>query len=494
MEALVYPNNPTMNCRRRWSRHRRWFVLILLTVLTGCQSSQGPSRPETVLRRSGDEWIEVNPQRMTRDLQLFASEFSAEVAGTASEIASSTKDRRIREMSLVWRIKTIPIIDMATLIPDPRQGLIAMWLITAEQQGYLSEGRGRNIFGDQQHLAIAAATSLEARIEEVAYRYFTEEQVAEAIQDVQEFTEESPVMSVFNLHDPMAINSGNMDDDGIGGILAAPLAPFRALGGIGDAPTELHRISLVMMAFSRMVEQQPERVRWQMELAMLELESGETLTTVRNSMDRASKGIDSFAKTAEELPTRLREEIDLALDSLDERHEKLAESLTQAEQVSDDLRAASESIVRVTTMADDRLDDIRAFVKQTDETAAAWQGTSQEVNVLIKSIDGMMIGMRENRREDAPPFDINDYTKTATELHKASAEINAILTGIQSADLSGLMQQLDDSSRNTIDYAQASMNVLVDKITWRVILILGVLLGILMAYRVVTTKLATRGG
>ena len=137
----------TPRCVRR-KRVICWLLVTVSVIIAGCKSSSQSRRPTSIQMRSGDEWREVDPQRMTRDLQLFVSEFASEVSGTASEIASTTKDRRIREMTLMWRLKTIPIIEMAILIPDPRQTLVAMWLITAEQEGYLSTGRGRDIFGD----------------------------------------------------------------------------------------------------------------------------------------------------------------------------------------------------------------------------------------------------------------------------------------------------------------------------------------------------------
>lgn len=496
--------NRERGARTPGSRRGRWRLMaaagaisgaaLLIVTGAGCESPPaGP--PETVQMRVGqgdeEEWREVSATQMTRDLQIFANEFSAEVAGTAGEIAAATRDRRVREASLLWRIRTIPVAEAAVLIPDPRQALVAMWLLCAEQRQYLVEGRGRTIFGEHQHLAAAAVEALEDRILDVARRYYSDEQVNEALEQVELFAEQSPVVAIFELYDPLSIDQVE-EVNAIGSLLSIPLVPFQAVENIGSTAQEIYRVSLTALAFTRMIEKLPERIRWQAELMMLEFESGDTLTELRRSMAEASSSMASFSRTAEALPVSLRQEFETALESLDAQQAALGQTVERAAVAAADVRAATDNVQTLAGVWNDRLGETRELVQETTDTAMALQQSAGAVRKLIESIDQMMIGARENRREDAPPFDVTEYARAAEEIGKASAELNALLRDTQAADFSGLLVQYDEATRATLDYAQERTEVIVDTITVRLVILLAAIVVIVVLYRIIAARSARR--
>ncbi len=160
----------------------RVFVVMLAAAIasspgcTGQRSRSGGSNP------SGKPELQrgFNAAALRSDLYDFADEFTAQVAGVASEIAGASPDRTVREATLIFKSRLIPHFQSLIVDDDPREALINAWTTCVQVRIYLTEGRGQAIFGAAQATAVSMIQDLEARILSIALSHAPEPMVTEA--------------------------------------------------------------------------------------------------------------------------------------------------------------------------------------------------------------------------------------------------------------------------------------------------------------------------
>ena len=161
--------------------------IALSIVLAGCQMT----------RRAAVKTTPVHVKHLRSSLLFFSDRFSAVISATADDIASQTDDRIVREMTLRWKLRTIPSLQDVVLVEDPRDGFLDAWMICARQRIYLEEGGGKNAFGDNQRLAVEAARRLEAEIVEIGRALYSESDLTEARKEIAAFAEGYPMKGRF---------------------------------------------------------------------------------------------------------------------------------------------------------------------------------------------------------------------------------------------------------------------------------------------------------
>ena len=101
----------------------------------------------------------------TSQLQLRAFEMgrnlSTLIEQAADSITALTADPVIRRNALLWKISGVPLVQEAALRNDPQVATVDLLAFTVQQRDYLTTGSGRNSFGAQQPIAVAAAREAE---------------------------------------------------------------------------------------------------------------------------------------------------------------------------------------------------------------------------------------------------------------------------------------------------------------------------------------------
>jgi len=95
---------------------------------------------------------------------------SSIVETTADTIAARSANPVVRRNALQWKISATPLIEEASLRPDPVVATADLWGFTIQLSDYVTQGDGREAFGDQQQLAVAATDSLKHVMGDVAGR------------------------------------------------------------------------------------------------------------------------------------------------------------------------------------------------------------------------------------------------------------------------------------------------------------------------------------
>ena len=80
-------------------------------------------------------------------------------------------------------------------------------------------------------------------------------------------------------------------------VVDVPLSPFRALAGAGDTPGAVREFNLIAREFVRTAELLPERLRWQIELLLYDVEERQVIETALSTDGRI--GVQWRPKVAE---------------------------------------------------------------------------------------------------------------------------------------------------------------------------------------------------
>ncbi len=442
---------------------RRMRIAIpLALLLAGCAG--GPKeQPETVLSPQAAEAAaelgtgRVDPVRLRSHLLIFADRFNAELSGTGTTIAERTDDPVVREQTIRWRIRFIPLIYIAVRDPDPRAAYLeALTLCVRMRQG-LEVGDGKAWFGDEQQLAVECARRLVADLVAVGEEFFPKETIEKATRDVESFAIRLPEVQIAGASIARSAEAGK-SGSGLDAVLSVPMAPVSGLAGVGDTPSSIVYAAQSATQLGQVVEGLPEQTRWQMELLFLELGSLQGVTDVRRDLTRVSESIASIAATAETLPQDVQKQVAKTLD----------EARTTIREVDTSLATADKVVASIDETS-----------KTLRETAVALQATAETVEAIVKS------AAPENpSSQDASPNDdtITELLKTSEHLHATATELRSLIGDLESGKLAGALDQVSRASESTVDYT-------LKRVTLAGLLLIAALAVALILYRLVAAKL-----
>jgi hypothetical protein len=417
----------------------RTAIVALLVLLGGCASGQKqPARPQPTAEFAMEG---VDAISLRNRLILFADSVHAEVAGTTSEIAASTKDRALRERTVRVKIRLIPLVYQIALQDDPREAFIDMWILIARFRQGVTVGKLGASFGEYQDVIAKSTIQLEAQFIEIG-RHFFPEVMDEGAEEIESMAVRMPMGDVLDLQLFTMTQPGEAGrKGGVGSILSAPV---KGMEGVGGTPAALDRITGVAATALQVLQNMPVIVRWHLELMMLQAGSTDGAVQAMDNLERLTQTAESLAVTAETLPETLRTEVEALLGESNESIRALDTTLTTAKGVTADIRAT--------------VDGANQLMAGVQELAAAKdpEASGEEVS-----------------------RDIADYTKAAEEARALTAELRGLVDDLDAGKLDGVLAEVNNTSA-----------ALIDRLTWRLLIVVGVLLVGLVVYRLITSRLA----
>jgi hypothetical protein len=429
----------------------------------------------------------VHPARLTGDLQTFGSHYAATLAGVMSTIAANTADRSIREKTYLVKLSGIPGMAAAVANPDPRLAFVDAWTACVQGRLYFTEGLGKDAYGDQQALAVDALQRLEREISDIGRKHFGAEIIEEAAPNIERFAKTQPFSYDSELGSPGPETAvGSSWDRTLLSVVSTPLAPLRGIEGVGDTPSAINKVAQTVTDFTRVVRQLPAIIRWQSELLLLELDSLPSVVEARKSMDRVSTAAESFSKTAETLPGEFRQEVEAAIQASEESQEAFRATLAEARKTVEDVTGSLEE-------AKGTAQSVRDAAAKLAETAAAWEATAKAVNGVLVTYRGISGDEGESdaepvEPEEEGPSDIELYAQAAVEIRKGAEELRALMLDVESGRLDRAIEKLGRAPEASLDHATLRAGELVDRITVRVLAVIGVLLIAFLVYRIATAR------
>ena len=251
----------------------KWLtVLAAVIVLTGCRgkqksSAQAPAPvPQTALSE-----LDVDTVGLRTHLVLLADQTSAQISGTTTQIARSTNDPRIQEQTILFKLRSIPVMYNLANHPDARAAFVYSWMFSVRMLDYLTDGEGRTLFGDGQPLIVKTAQDLMQSIMDLGYQFFPKAVMDEVHEEIDELADANPMGAAMGTQTvTLPANATEQQRGAIDAILGAPV---RGLEGVGSTPEAIQAVWLTIENLMNLIRQMPQFVRWQTELLLLQTES-----------------------------------------------------------------------------------------------------------------------------------------------------------------------------------------------------------------------------
>ncbi|MBS3763882.1 MAG: hypothetical protein KGZ25_11340 [Planctomycetes bacterium] len=406
----------------------------------------------------------TDPVQLQQELNLFASTALADIAGTASKIASATEKRRIREQSLSWKINMAEKFSESIAQSDARRSFLAMWLMLAREHHSLKDGPKSDIFGDQQKMAVNLLERQLQQVEKLGQTHFTPEMIDAARDDIGKLASESMDAPA---HASSTIGGLGRVPGDIGRLLTIPLTPFQ---GISDTPTAISQLAVSTDSFSTVASNLPRRLRWEMELLLLEMESLESVTEFRDSLQRSVRTLERFSTWVEHLPEELREVIAALERNQPQLHAMLTEARQAATEVNEGLGKAQVTSDRVSRLA-----------TELSATADAWQKTVSALQRLL--------GDWREYKDSLPPAQPDKEKTTVADYLTLAKETNETLTQAR-----GLLQDVRQADKNqqTISRLSVEATNLMNALVMRLALLIGLVLVAVVAGRFIWVRIGRR--
>jgi hypothetical protein len=252
-----------MKVNERFGRRCGAVLLLAASGLASACVSTAPPRRSALQQKIGKGGVSAMELRLR--LYELPGQLGAIIETAVDRIRAESSDPAVRRRALLWKADGIPALYVAALRPDPLAGALDLWLLVEQMNLYLRDGVGKNAFGAQQPLAIAAVARMLEIVEEAAVSVTPDPEVLERRRArIQQFARSHPIEGAFSSRDTALIELARLLEAEGGGTLAS----------VGQATETLSDVSLRLNAYVTLA---PKMARWQAELAAEDMTGRDSL-------------------------------------------------------------------------------------------------------------------------------------------------------------------------------------------------------------------------
>lgn len=458
-------------------------LLIASTLVSGCGALGGSSNPVA------EEAVAADLRRRMRN---FSQLFEMRVQGAAYRIREATKDREIQRRTILWKLYTIPYCREIAIQRDPLAGLLETWVFCRQMRRFFESIEDDPPFGEWNPIAVETSQRLETIIEQVAAAVLPPWYMEQARVTLDRYAAESPISDLFggDITRPVFGADGRAAG-AIDWFLDAPLKPLRAIGGMDHTARAILEVAHVAESSNLVVRNLPEQVRWQTQLLALDLGERPEVEALTRDVEVFAQSAERISKAAETLPEDVGRQVVEVLGEVERQQEDLRETFGE-------LRATLASL-------DETLGSAGRIAGDFSRAGDAWEGTIRTLWAMIDDLSGEPEPEPEAEdgegtsdgaegpegpsgpepaaapAEEARPFDILDYEKTAGTLGETAAELRSAIEELRRLVLS-------DELAGAVERSSAEVDALVARVTWRVVGVIGALLLAALVYRWFATR------
>lgn len=403
-------------------------VLPALLLAGGCERFRFRGEPPPPPREGlPDAGPLRHPDRLAADLDQLWLAIDMEILSATHRLEgrnlSADQQRHLAE----WRDRLPGRFTTIFTDPDAANALARAWLFSRRLSNFLRDGAGATLFGEHQPVVREASSRILNAVDEVARDQFAPPDYRAARAEIESLARANPIARTLTEDAPSGLGA---DVRGSLNFLATvPLVPLRTVdgitrraGGIVDAPTALAETARVARGL-------PEETRLQAESLFFTIQSSDMATSTLLNMDR-------FATVSERLST-VSERMATVSESLPVLVERLPSEISAALVEAVNETAAAQEEFRLTlTEAQTTIASTEGLAVETRHLLHALTEASDSLTRTSDSVGGLMdkitaLGNGRERDPDAPPFDINDYTRALGELALASGEIRETILAVE---------------------------------------------------------------
>lgn len=408
--------------------------ILLVALASGCASRA----PQSALAS------DANPDRI--ELNRFVEFFSVRVERAADDIAQHTDDPSVARNSVYWKMRAIPAAQAALLLADNQAAALQLWVLSAAQLESFKAGVPVG-FGDSQPIAQQAAVELDEHARRLAGSLLTPEQFQSAEKTVHEFVEGRIGRTGLGIPPEAARTWGQSLSSILHKpieVIQAPLTSLNPTSGLSDTALAVQNFSDEFSRARTEMAYMPSALRWNTQLLLMELEERIDVAGMSAGVAQIGASAESLAATAKALPQDLRVQLTA-----------FAEELGQPQS------------------------ELQATLREANTTLETSQKTAQAVEAMGQTLTGTFDGFTKVMAtfepdpdaaptppdEEGPPFDINDYGRTAEKVTETAKALNALLTeadGLSNRQQPpALLADIEATARAIVDHVALAAGALV---------------------------------
>jgi outer membrane murein-binding lipoprotein Lpp len=439
-----------------------------VATTSGCQPKQQPAAPQSWPGSSSAATMEViDPNRLHTDLGALINRYYSEAIGLSSDIAAKTDNRTVREQTLQWKLRVLSATQAILREPDPRLAFLFSWLLAEEGLYAATEGSRRSAFGEFQPQVVALLTRIRAELLELGYQHFDDAVIEQARDDLRDLASHDVLMQwrmSGSTQPPTALTAQRGRRNDLGTLLSIPMSPFTGLQGVAGTPGAISDASDVVAEIGVVIRNLPERVRWNAELLLYELDKLPSVAALQRDVDALNASVATVAARVDALPQDMRN----LLDETEAAQPELRRTLTE-------LRATTEQL--------------NTLAASINTMSGSVQGAAAEINTMIgrDKKPGDPPPAPKPAAADHDPVTIGRLIELSEKITLAVKELRG-LTG----ELEGPIAELDAASSRTVDRATDDLRTLLDAATWRLAGIVALAFVLAVIYRLVFRRASPR--
>ena len=351
---------------------RRWMVLVLSVVLSGCSLLEVKLDTQTTPLTQQ----ELNARIMTRE---YAKMFFMRVEDSADLIAQSypADDTLHQSYVLLWKIHAEQGLQQAAYQTSPMSALIDSWVFTAQMNQFYRQGDGADLFATDD--AVETARFLDQEAEKLAKGVLSSSDFKNSKVFVAQFAASHPFKDLTFRSTPAYrewLSYLDKDESQI----------VQSLGTMPEAMSDASdRLSL-------MADQTPKLMSWKAELVALNSSlTGEDLSMTLESLRQTSASMQDFIENNPEymqtLASIMSTEMQPLLNDLSDKTDQKLAMLTE-ERVALEKMVTREREALVEMIAKERIEIAGIVTSERELFTQDLDRVSQEVVVLV--IDKLM--------------------------------------------------------------------------------------------------------
>ncbi|UOE79145.1 chemotaxis protein [Vibrio splendidus] len=351
---------------------RRWIVLVLSVVLSGCSLLEVKLDTQTTPLTQQ----ELNARIMTRE---YAKMFFMRVEDSADLIAQSypADDTLHQSYVLLWKIHAEQGLQQAAYQTSPMSALIDSWVFTVQMNQFYRQGDGADLFATDD--AVETARFLDQEAEKLAKGVLSSSDFKNSKVFVAQFAASHPFKDLTFRSTPAYrewLSYLGKDESQI----------VQSLGTMPEAMSDASdRLSL-------MADQTPKLMSWKAELVALNSSlTGEDLSMTLESLRQTSASMQDFIENNPEymqtLASIMSTEMQPLLNDLSDKTDQKLAMLTE-ERVALEKMVTREREALVEIIAKERIEIAGIVTSERELFTQDLDRVSQEVVVL--AIDKLM--------------------------------------------------------------------------------------------------------
>ena len=255
-------------------------VVLLIASVASCSlvSLKSPEKPLSTR--------DLNARILTRE---YSAHFIAAVEQTADQIATASQDPSIRVSALRWKIAASASSERAASQTAPMMGLLDCWALAVQMQQYLADGAGRELFADQQALAVTVAADLGEQAQQLARRLTAPDEFEHDQRFIDDYARTHPIESLEFVR--ASVVDLWMHDSG---------AQVRLVDSLGTVPEALANAGELLRMYG---DTGPSQLMWRAQLAAQQ--SGLSATELQGALQRLDQRIAALSGMADNMPQRV---------------------------------------------------------------------------------------------------------------------------------------------------------------------------------------------